>query len=121
MEKHRDYSDAEKLALTRASYMVRELREVRETMTVQTLDLFLAVALNPGYGPQEYSRRIGTLAPSISNQFAILCGEKESRGKPMKFPLVQEGPPLGDSRGKGFYLSEDGKKLIRRLLKAQGV
>lgn len=114
-----EYSDAEILALTRASYVVRELRDVSQTITTPMLDLFFTIALNPGYGPNEYSRRIGTLAPSISNQLAKLGGEKDSRGEPMA--LVKEGPPLGDPRGKGYYLSENGKKLIRRILKAQGV
>jgi hypothetical protein len=122
MEKRRpgsEYNDAELLALTRASYIIRELRETSQTITTPMLDLFFTVALNPGYGPNEYSRRIGTLAPSISNQFAKLGGEKDSRGKPMD--LLKEGPPLGDPRAKGYYLSENGKKLIRRILKAQGV
>lgn len=122
MEKRRvgtEYNDAELLALTRASYMIRELRDVSQTITTPMLDLFFTIALNPGYGPNEYSRRIGTLAPSISNQLAKLGGEKDSRGEPMD--LVKEGPPLGDPRGKGYYLSENGKKLIRRILKAQGV
>lgn len=119
MEKHREYTDAELLALTRASYMIRELREVSQTMTTPMLDLFLTVAIHPGYGPQEYARRIGTLPPSVSNQLAKLGGEKNTRGEPLN--LVQEGPPLGDPRGKGFYLTTEGKKLVRKVLKAQGV
>lgn len=119
MEKRSEYTDAEVLALTRASYVIREFREISPTLTTPMLDLLLTVALHPGYGPQEYARRVGTLPPSVSNQLAKLGEEASHRGDD-PYQLVQEGPPLGDPRGKGFYLSVRGKQLIRRILKAQG-
>ena len=116
-----EFNGAEMLALTRASNVIREFRkEVSQTITTPMLDLFLTVAMNPGYGPQEYARRLNSLAPTISNQLAKLGHDASHRGEE-PYDLVQEGPPLGDPRGKGFYLSPKGKKWVRRILQAQGV
>ena len=119
MDKRQDFTDAEKLALTRASYVIRELGELSETITIPMVELLFMVAMNPGYGPQEYARRLDTLAPTLSNRLSIL-GQKKHRGED-PYDLVQEGPSLGDPRGKGFYLTTRGKSLMRRIIKAQGV
>lgn len=115
-----EFNDAEVLALTRASYVIREFRMVSPTITTPMMDLLLTVALNPGHGPNEYARRLQSIPPTISNQLAKLGQDASHRGEE-PYELVKEGPPIGDSRGKGFYLSNKGKSLIRRILQAQGV
>lgn len=98
------------------SRVLEEVRKDSPEMATQTLQVFLAVAADPGISALEIRQRLGILRSSASRNLAALTAVAET-GKPGLDWLYKEPCPT-DARILQYYLTPKGEDVIRRICKA---
>jgi len=96
--------------------VVDMLRDIYPDMTLNSVQVLLLVATNPGISQREIMERTG-LADSSASRIVGLLSEYGNRGTG-PFYLIDLVPNKDDRRYKGLYLSKKGQALTTKMLAA---
>ena len=97
---------------------IEAFRSIDPKMPSSYMAAFISVAMEPGLGPTEYARRLGT-HQAIASRVLLEIGPK-SRLKDSGYGLVQVGISNADMRAHSYELTTKGRVLLQRLLDLQG-
>lgn len=76
---------------------------------------FLAVAMDPGKGPSDYARALGTIQPVMSRILLEIGKKARHRGESLGLVDYEQDP--GNLRTHRYFLTQKGKLFYRDLMK----
>ena len=104
----------ERDALGTAASLINAFRAIDPRMPSSYMSAFLAVAMNPGEGPTQYARAMGTIQP-IASRILQEIGQRARHGdEPLQ--LVDQRLSTQDARQRQYFLTTKGELLKRRIL-----
>ncbi|KQV84354.1 MarR family winged helix-turn-helix transcriptional regulator [Rhizobium sp. Root1220] len=102
-----------KPALFRTVQFIEQLRELFPDIPMQTISVFLLIAMKPGISQRDLLKLLDLSQAGISRNVMAL-GEMNRHGKPGLGLIVQRKDPF-DNRQVMLSLSPSGKALVARV------
>lgn len=102
--------------LDKLSHIVDVFRLISPRMTASYMSGFLAVARNPGCGPTEYAKMLGTIQPIASRILLELGSHSRNEGKE-GLGLVDRVVSPTSLRNQQYFLTPKGRKLLHEIEK----
>ncbi|MBB4480836.1 MarR family winged helix-turn-helix transcriptional regulator [Rhizobium etli] len=100
--------------LFKAFQFIEKLRELFPDIPMQTISVFLIIAMKPGISQGELLKLMGTSQPGVSRNVMAL-GDVNRHGKPGLGLVIQLRDPF-DARKISLCLSPRGKVLADRVI-----
>ncbi|MEH7909156.1 MarR family winged helix-turn-helix transcriptional regulator [Rhizobium laguerreae] len=100
--------------LFKAFQFIEKLRELFPDIPMQTISVFLIIAIKPGISQRELLKLMGTSQAGVSRNVMAL-GDVNRHGKPGLGLIVQLRDPF-DARQTSLGLSPTGKALVDRVI-----
>lgn len=100
-------------SLSRIVRIIAEFRRMSPGLPATYIDAFLAVALNPGHGPTEYARMVGTSQPIMSRTLLEIGEQARLRDEPLHLVVSRRHPE--SRRQIQYYLTAKGYALALRV------
>lgn len=111
-----ELTDAERRWMKKVDRVITAFRYVHEDMPTSYCDAFLKVAVEPGFGPTHYAKKLGVIQAIASRLLLrigkVASGLEQKRG----LGLVDRQPSPTSLRSQEYYLTPEGMKLLRNLL-----
>ncbi|MGQ2968911.1 MAG: hypothetical protein ACT6RF_09205 [Allorhizobium sp.] len=102
------------VVLLKLATAISQMREIYPTMTLQTLQVYLEIAAQPGISSVEIRQKTGIAQPTVSRTLGDL-GEWAIRRDEPGLDLVRTERDPTDQRNVLAYLTTKGKLLAHRL------